>query len=225
LPTVNNIEITQVDQYKYLGLIIDPNLKWTLHINSIMKKIAPIIGILWRTRHATTVSMRRKIYYALIHSHLNYLCPVWGNTYACHLKPLKVLQNKAIKIIHNYEWRKNTKEIYAKSGILCFDNIVEKNLAIYMYQIKNKLIKNNIEITINNQLHSYPTSSSLNIHSNAVRTNMGHQSTLNRATIVWNKLPRPIKEINNLNSFKSAINEHLLGKQITEYNNSMVLYR
>jgi hypothetical protein len=112
-PTIATIPIEQVKTFKYLGLIIDEQLKWKHHIEHVINKIAPITGILWRTRHSTTLAMRRKIYFALIHSHLNYLAAIWGNTYKSHLKPLKVMQNKALKIVYNYEWRKT------HTGALC----------------------------------------------------------------------------------------------------------
>lgn len=38
---IDNQKLREVEHTKYLGIIIDENLTWSLHINKIIKTIAP----------------------------------------------------------------------------------------------------------------------------------------------------------------------------------------
>ena len=51
LLTINGKQITQASSAKSLGVIIDENLSWEDHIQSISKKVASGIGALKRIRH------------------------------------------------------------------------------------------------------------------------------------------------------------------------------
>ena len=212
-PIIDNIEIEKVSVFKYLGLQIDENLKWTEHINFIKNKIKPIIGILWRVSKYTSIITKKKIYYALIHSHLNYLVSIWGSAYKSHLKSLSILQNKSLKIVHNLPWRHNTIQLYADTKILNINNLNEKNLCILIFQITNNLIKGQFNIILNNQIHTYATRVANHIHIDFSRTNMGKFSSLRKAVHLYNCVPAEIKSAPNLIIFKKLINKFYINNQ------------
>ena len=97
--SIDGVQISEVNFVKFLGLYIDKYLKWDVHISNISKKVSPVVGILYKISTCIPQSVRRVIYFSLIHSHLQYLNIVWGRAYQVHLQQLKVLQNKAIKNI------------------------------------------------------------------------------------------------------------------------------
>ena len=47
---INNVTIHQVDDTKFLGVIIDDDLNWSNHMSYINSKIAKEIGIICRSR-------------------------------------------------------------------------------------------------------------------------------------------------------------------------------
>ena len=47
---INNVNIDMVDDTKFLGIIIQSNLKWTLHIQSIKNKLNKYSSIIYLTR-------------------------------------------------------------------------------------------------------------------------------------------------------------------------------
>ena len=49
--TFNNIEIKRENSVKFLGVIIDENLTWKIHIEVVENKISKNIGVLYRTSH------------------------------------------------------------------------------------------------------------------------------------------------------------------------------
>ena len=57
------------------------------------------MGILCKLRHYVDLNILVKLYYALIYHFLTYGILTWGNTYETTLKPLFILQKKAVHII------------------------------------------------------------------------------------------------------------------------------
>ena len=49
--SINNKSFTQENSIRYLGIYIDSNLNWKIHINYIAKKIKRSIGILSKLRY------------------------------------------------------------------------------------------------------------------------------------------------------------------------------
>ena len=42
--------IKKTNSYKYLGIIVDINLKWSEHIEAVQKKLQKTLGVLYKTR-------------------------------------------------------------------------------------------------------------------------------------------------------------------------------
>ena len=61
---LNNIFILQCTSIKYLGLTIDMNLNFDLHISNIAYKISRTVGIISKIRHYLQEKALLKIYYA-----------------------------------------------------------------------------------------------------------------------------------------------------------------
>jgi hypothetical protein len=90
----------QEEGVKFLGVLIDENLDWKLHINNIKKKIGKGNYLLWRYKNKLTQSMKRTIYESFVRTHINYCLLVWG----------------AKKTNAHTELRKQIKRIWRKIG-------------------------------------------------------------------------------------------------------------
>ena len=97
--TMGNTVLEKVSQVKYLGVIFDDRFTWHDHITYLCKKLSCSVGILSKLRYFVNVQTLLKVYYALVHSHLSYSLIVWGAAGVTALKPLTVLQNRAIRFI------------------------------------------------------------------------------------------------------------------------------
>ena len=58
------------------------------------------------------------LFYALVHSNLNYGILVWGNTFPSYLTKLSKLQNKAIRIVTGKNLNDSANLLYQKVTIL-----------------------------------------------------------------------------------------------------------
>ena len=114
----NNTSITQVKHTKFLGVIIDEQLKWIEHINSVANKISKITGVLCKARHFVSRSLLRSLYYSLIYPYIFYGNIVWANAYHCHLEKIYKLQKKIVRILTFKEYNHPSKSLFEEMEIL-----------------------------------------------------------------------------------------------------------
>ena len=65
--TINNNNIPRCMFVKYLGILIDSNLSWKSHIDSICKKIKRSVGMLSKLRYYVPLKILVNLYYTLIY--------------------------------------------------------------------------------------------------------------------------------------------------------------
>ena len=96
---INEIQLKECESYKYLGIFIDKNLTWKAHIEHISQKISKACGALSKLRHCVSIDTLINVYYAQVHSYLQYGILTWGTASSNVLEPLKVLSNRVVKIM------------------------------------------------------------------------------------------------------------------------------
>ena len=73
---------------KFLGVIIDENVTWKAHINTISTKISKSIGILYRARLIIPRKQLNQLYFSFVLSYLNYANIACGSTQKTKLSTL-----------------------------------------------------------------------------------------------------------------------------------------
>ena len=83
--------IERKNSSKFLGVTLDKNLNWTLHVQDVCRKVAKFIPMLCRVRQYIDGVAVKMIYYSLIYPLITYCNSLWGNCAASHIRPLIVL--------------------------------------------------------------------------------------------------------------------------------------
>jgi hypothetical protein len=78
----------QEESVKLLGVHIDEDLNWKIHIKYINKKISKGNYLLWRHRKKLNIDTKKLIYESFVGSHLLYCLTVWGGAESVALAPL-----------------------------------------------------------------------------------------------------------------------------------------
>ena len=65
---------------RYLGIKIDESLNWKIHIHDLTSKLNRANAVLANLRHFVNSEILRSAYFAILHSHLNYVCIACGLT-------------------------------------------------------------------------------------------------------------------------------------------------
>ena len=59
---MNGISLKQVNEFKFLGVVIDSKLKWKSHIEEVTAKLAKLRGVLFKVRNYMNVKCMRQLY-------------------------------------------------------------------------------------------------------------------------------------------------------------------
>lgn len=209
------IQIQQTCEIKYLGMILDDKLTWAGHTKHVRTKVARSVGLLSKMRHYVNANALKTIYYALVHSHLSYGLLNWGRAYETHLKPLNVLQNKAIKYMTYSNQRTHSKPLYKRLAILPIIELHKFEILKFMHKYQHDKLpstfSNLLQPLSNIHKHDTRQKSTQVYHINSVRTNAGKKTLQFLGPVEWSKIPKENK-ISNLSykSFTKKIKTFLL---------------
>jgi len=68
----------QEEGVKILGVTLDENLDWKLHVKNVTKKISKGNYLLWRYSKQLPISSKKTIYESFVRSHILYGLVAWG---------------------------------------------------------------------------------------------------------------------------------------------------
>ena len=199
--TLNHRPIESVDSFKFLGVVLDPKIKFNLHIQMICNKISKSIGIIRKISNYVSTSTLISLYYSLIYPYLTYCNLTWGSTYDSHLIPLITLQKKAIRVINKVNYLEHTSPLFFANKILKLPDLIKYRQAIHIF-------KNLSQYTTPS--HSYSTRTSSNLIVPFQRLTLGQHSLAYCGPTTWNSLPDYIKSADSLPIFKRLLREHFL---------------
>jgi len=124
--------------YKLLGVYLDEHLTLDAHATHVRKKLARSLYCINRAKNFLTKRALKTLYFALIHSHLNY-CPILFTTMSQKSKAgLFTAQKKAIRIITKNNYREHTAPLFEQENILSLDKIIELASLKFMHSIVYK---------------------------------------------------------------------------------------
>lgn len=212
---IKNTEIEQVNNYKYLGLTIQNDLKWNTHINNIKRKVSAMSGVISRLGNKLNNSTLKTIYYSYINSQIAYLIPIWGTSSPKYLlQNLQITQNNSIRRIFHIDYHIHnisTNQIYTQNKILKIEQLIEQNLATLIHKIRGCNIKSNVKINYINERRNHNTRQSNQIVTPTYRTSVGKNSIIRTATITYNKYINLIDSNCTLQTYKQKIKHKILG--------------
>ena len=126
---------------KYFGVILNKNLLWQDHLNTLIPKLSRAVGLLSKIRYNSPNYLLRTIYFSIFNSHMIYTCQVWElkenqikiiseiQTKPINHLVLKVYKNSKILKLQDYIKLLNcmfTKDVLAGNHIPKFENVFMK---------------------------------------------------------------------------------------------------
>ena len=203
-------KIKKVKETKTLGVIVDDQLKWNSHINTVFTKVSKGIGMIRRMKAFVPQSTLISVYNAIILPHFDYCSLVWdiGNAYS--LEKLQKMQNRAARVITGKSYDVRSKDILQE---LSWQPLMERwgnNKAIFMHKVANGeylekisnlfVVKNNDNYNLRNNGIDYTLEKP--------RTNFLKKSISYCGAKMWNELPVELKANSlSLNTFKTLLRD------------------
>lgn len=96
--SINNINLERVETIRDLGVLVDKELNFVEHINSIVNRALKLLGFMTRSlKGFHNVFCLKNVYCAVVRSVLEYACTVWSPFYKKHIDILEKVQRKFLR--------------------------------------------------------------------------------------------------------------------------------
>lgn len=206
LPNYNTLKIggTQsiqmTNSIKYLGVTLDPHLRWNEHIKSVTHKLRCILFRFKQLKKYLSTFQLRSVYTALVESHLSYGIIAWGGALNRHMLILEIMQKKFLKILLG------KSQLFSSNRLFEESKIPDLKQLFFIKSVSETYLENNI------QLISVQETRQTSLRSKYVpkmNTTTGQRSWSFLGPRCFNKLPDHIKSLPR-NKFKIELKKYVM---------------
>lgn len=209
---INDINLDRVKEMKYLGVIIDENLNLKKHANYIMNKMSKKVSFLYRIGNSLSMFTKILIYKAIIAPHIDFCSSILFNLNQNQIQQLQKIQNRAMRIILKCNRYTPIRTMLDVLNLMNINQRIVYRTLIIIYKIKNKMLPSYLfnEMKYVNDIHDYSTRNANNFFIDTFNRASTEKSVLSKGLKLYNNLPVPIKNSQNLNSFKKMLSNYVV---------------
>ena len=181
-----------VDNFNFLGIVIDKHLNFKSHVDKIAIKISRAIGIINKLKHFLPENILLSLYNSLILPHLNYGILIWGT----NLKRVKILQKRAVKVIVK-KYHSHSSPLLKKLKLLNVEDIYKLHCLKFFHRYVNENLPSPLQclpIHKNSVVHAQNTRQSSYLHVPRKNTELGKKSLCYSLPVLVNSQPKCIVE-------------------------------
>ena len=186
------------EKIKYLGIYLDPLLRWDEHTCYLNKKLRKTIYLFKELSHLLPRSSLLQAYYSLCQSQLLYGNLGWGGSTKTQLDKLNKTQKLILRIIHHKPPRYSSSLLYAESGVLDVRKLYVKTSLTHFRQHPEQFERRNYEY--NTRMRSY-------LLPPRMHRSFGQRHYIFLAPKFFNLLPDNVKSTFPLTKFKKSVHE------------------
>ena len=199
---IDGMDLPSVEEEKDLGVLMTSNYNWDTHINKCIKKANSCTAWITRSIISRDKEVMLKLYTSLVRPHLEYCVQLW-NPKACHgnwglIMDIENVQRRYTRLIDGiglmtYRERLNN---------LSITTLVERRARgdlLETFKIVNGIVDYGRDMFILSR------SGQNLIHPPNKVTKLQNEFFSQRVLSYWNKLPNNVKNCDNLNAFKTNL--------------------
>jgi len=182
---------------------VDPELKFSKHIEIQVNKANKILGLIRRSYEYMDEEMLKNLFTALVRPHLEFANVVWSPRLIKDTKLIEGVQRRATKLVNNlkslsYEERLRSIDLPS----LVFRRIRGDMIEAYKYT--HGFYSTNSDL-LNIAQNIYTRGHKLKLLKKSCKANARQNYFSNRVVNTWNKLPSSVVNAPSLNSFKAML--------------------
>ena len=206
--------VSVVEQTKYLGVILDRKLNFSDHVQYIKKKCIGRIKMLTKLRPIVGEQISLDLYKSLMIPLLDYADVVYDTLSAKDNAILQRMQNCALKVVLQTEWRTPTKEIHKRLKMNLVADRRHIHTATQVYKSLHELAPAKIgdmfvevgEVR-NDNTRTTRAMTRRDLAIPDVKLKVSQGAFKYRGAILYNLVDEDIRAKETLNQFKQAINK------------------
>ena len=192
---------------KDLGVILDRNLSFTGHVDTLASNLVEKLCMLSRIRHILDTSAMSIVINSLVFSKLFYCSSVWSGTCKGNVNKLQLIQNFAARILSGKRKYEHITPTLKQLKLLPVTDILYIRDATQMYKCMNNLAPKYLTQLFckRSSIHNYNTRGREDLQLPKCRTALTQQSFRYRGTYIWNALCDGLRHCESLVAFKRLL--------------------
>ena len=209
---LDGTELARVKKTKFLGLIIDENLTWKYHIDSVTKRISCNIGVINKLKSFIPEKILYSLFCSLVLPYINYGILVLGGACKIYIDKILKLQKWALRTISNSHYRSHTAPLFVKFNFLNVYDMYKLETGMFMYKYSKSSLPTgfkNFFIT-RSEIHDYQTRFKENYHQTRNTRSFSDHSIRTYGPVLWNSLDKSIKISKSTKHFKNQYKTNLI---------------
>ena len=204
---IGNKELKESQDITFLGVIIDNKMSFKKHFLKVFNKAKKGLNGLIMCKNKLNFRAKLNIYHSLIHSHFIYCALVWISSITKkQLNSLKVIQKKALRIVHNKRFNAHTGKLFETAKITQVQNIFDREACLLTFKYQNRNLPTEIlnlfKISLN-----YSSIETRSMSTSILRPNkeLKKGNVMFDIITTWNNLGYNIREMRYYSDFKEKI--------------------
>jgi hypothetical protein len=201
---VNNKSVQRVDFAKLLGVFIDDQLNWNIHVNYVSGRLSSSIFVLYSLREKISEDILLLSFFSYVYNLFYNGIMFWGS-HVDHLSRVFKLQKKALRTIKRMRPTDSCIELFQKHKILTVP-------CIYILVAIMHRKFNPEEYILNENIHPYNTRNKTKVAVESHSSNIVEKSPHYCSAKLYDFLPQNIRNVTNRDLFKILLKKILLKK-------------
>ncbi|KAL0841570.1 hypothetical protein ABMA28_015229 [Loxostege sticticalis] len=211
--------IENVDQQKYLGLIIDSRMNWGPHIEHVCDKLRQFLANLIILKDRIPFKVKLMLYNSLVESHIQYGLSSYGRTYSTYTNSIFNLQRRILRLLVSTNIKKQFYD--DDNGLFNYCQVLPVETQFQYSILKENFFK---EQYIDEIKHHHPVCTRAAARNQLeLRTMTGTNNTYGKRTTAYlvprfiNDLPPDLRSIHSVkpHNIKIKLKTYFLNKMLT----------
>lgn len=204
---INGENVQFVNEIKYLGVILDPQLGFGNHVDYMCKKIGKKIGFLKRVSGCLSSWTKLLVYNTIIFPHFSYASSLLIACTNEDVHRLQILQNKIMRILLNCDRYTPIVCMLDRLNWLNVRQFIRGANLLLIYKIENDLQPEYLKFNLKKRsnYHGYNIRNSQHYNISLVTKTALQKTLFYDGLRYYNELPNDIKNAPSLRLFKSRL--------------------
>lgn len=200
---INNFPLQPTDSTKFLGIYIDFELNWKVHIDNVIKNLSKTFYAILQLKKVLDTKSLLDVYFASVHSVLSYNIPLWGGS--TDSNRVFIAQKRIIRLIFGMKQTETCKVIFKNNKILTLSSL-------YIYRCVVHIKKNEAKYETVSENHRYQTRHGSLLKLDKYTKAMFQKSPTYASKKLFNHLPQDLKSLPKIEAFKKQVKNFLIDK-------------
>jgi len=189
-----------VNDYEYLGIVLDEGLTWKNHINKIKKRLFSCTAALYKIKNVMNGEGKIAVYKSLVESIIRYGIITYGTAADCHMNKIYSIQKKTLEMLFEEEKLQNI-DLFAVANTLTPWGFYKFYVIINYFNATEYRVRNNKSVTLRN-VERFKVA--------FTKTEFGTRLPQHIVPKIYNSLPDHFINEQNYSKFKSMVYQWLV---------------